>query len=89
MGTKLKFSTSFYPQTDSQSERTIQCLEDMLRVYVMEFKGSWDKHFPLMEFSYNNNHHANLGILPYEALYGRKCRNSICWNEAGKKNLQD
>ena len=87
MGTKLKFSTSFHPQTDGQSERTIQTLEDMLRACVMEFKGSWDKHLPLMEFSYNNSHHASLGMAPYEALYGRKCRTPICWNEAGERKL--
>ena len=87
LGTKVKFSTSFHPQTDGQSERTIQTLEDMLRACVMEFKGSWDQHLSLMEFSYNNSYHASLGMAPYEALYGRKCRTPICWEEAGERKL--
>ncbi|XP_055960122.1 uncharacterized protein LOC130014968 [Mercurialis annua] len=69
LGTKLKFSTSFYPQTDGQSERTIQTLEDMLRACMIEFQGSWDKYVPLMEFAYNNSYHSSLGMAPYEALY--------------------
>ena len=87
LGTKVKFSTSFHPQTDGQSERTIQTLEDMLRACVMEFKGSWDQHLSLMEFAYNNSYHASLGMAPYEALYGRKCRTPICWDEAGERKL--
>ena len=73
LGTKLHFSTTFHPQTDGQSERTIQTLEDMLRACVMEFRGSWDTHLPLMEFAYNNSYQASIGMAPYEALYGRKC----------------
>ncbi|XP_028107073.1 uncharacterized protein LOC114306104 [Camellia sinensis] len=71
MGTNLCFSTTFHPQTDGQSERTIQTLEDMLRACVMDFKGSWKKHLPLIEFTYNNSFQANIGMTPYEALYGR------------------
>ena len=78
LGTKLKFSTAFHPQTDGQSERTIQTLEDMLRACVMDFAGSWDEHLPLMEFAYNNSYHSSIGMPPYEALYGRKCRTPIC-----------
>ncbi|KAH9751681.1 Endonuclease [Citrus sinensis] len=74
LGTKLNFSTVFHPQTDGQSERTIQTLEDMLRACVMEFKGNWDNHLPLMEFAYNNSYQASIEMAPYEALYGRKCR---------------
>ena len=55
LGTKLNFSTAFPPQTDGQSERLIQALEDMLRGCVMEFYGSWDRYIPLMEFAYNNS----------------------------------
>ena len=87
LGTKLKFSTTFYPQTDGQSERTIQTLEDMLRACVIEFRGSWDKHLPLIEFAYNNSFHASLGMAPYEALYGRKYRTLVCWDEAGERKL--
>ncbi|KAL5570902.1 hypothetical protein UlMin_020499 [Ulmus minor] len=84
MGTKLKFSTAFHPQTDGQSERTIQTLEDMLRACVLEFKGSWSKYLPLIEFSYNNSYQATIGAAPYEALYGRKCRSPVHWYEVGE-----
>ena len=60
LGTRLHFSTAFHPQTDGQSERTIQTLEDMLRACVMEFKGSWDTHLALMEFAYNNSYQATI-----------------------------
>ena len=71
VGTKLNMSTAYHPQTDGQSERTIQTLEDMLRVCVIDFKGTWDEHLPLIEFAYNNSYHASIGMPPYEALYGR------------------
>jgi hypothetical protein len=70
MGTRLNISTTYHPQTDGQSERTIQTLEDMLRACVIDFGGSWDDHLPLVEFLYNNNYHASIGMPPYEALYG-------------------
>jgi hypothetical protein len=78
MGTKLNMSTSYHPQTDGQSERTIQTLEDMLRACVIEFSGSWDVHLPLIEFSYNNNYHAGIKVALFEALYGRKSRTPVC-----------
>ncbi|KAL2938982.1 Transposon Ty3-I Gag-Pol polyprotein [Bienertia sinuspersici] len=81
MGTILKFSTAFHPATDGQTERTIQTLEDMLRACVMEFQGSWDEHLSNIEFSYNNSYHSSIGMAPYEALYGRKCRSPLCWND--------
>ena len=77
LGTKLRFSTTFHPQTNGKSERTIQILEDMLRTCVMELYGSWDKYLPLMEFTYNNSYHSSLGMAPYEALYSRKCRTPV------------
>ena len=83
----MSFSTAFHPQTDGQSERTIQTLEDMLRACVMEFKGSWDTHLPLMEFAYNNSYQTSIGMAPYEALYGRKCRTPVCWDEVGERKL--
>ncbi|KAL0449667.1 UNVERIFIED_CONTAM: Transposon Ty3-I Gag-Pol polyprotein [Sesamum latifolium] len=70
---KLHFSTAFHPQTDGQLERTIQTLEDMMRACVIEFRGNWDDHLPLIEFSYNNSFHSSIGMVPYEALYGKKC----------------
>ena len=62
-------STTYHPQTDGQSERKIKMIEDMLIVRVLDFKGNWDDHLPLIEFSYNNNYHANIGMPSYEALY--------------------
>ena len=87
MGTQLHFSTVFHPQTDGQSDRTIQTLEDMLRACVIEFKGSWDTHLALMEFSYNNSYQSSIGMAPFEALYGRKCRTLVCWHEVGERRL--
>ena len=87
LGTRLDFSTAFYPQTDGQSERTIQTLEDMLRMCVMDLGGSWDDHLPLVEFAYNNSYHSSIEMVPYEALYRRKCRSPLCWNEVGEREL--
>ncbi|GKC30345.1 putative nucleotidyltransferase, ribonuclease H [Tanacetum coccineum] len=81
LGTRLDMSTTYHPQTDSQSERTIQTLEDMLRVCVLDFGGSWDVHLPLVEFSYNNSYHASVRCASFEALYGRKCCSPIMWAE--------
>ncbi|GJS23215.1 reverse transcriptase domain-containing protein [Tanacetum coccineum] len=74
LGTRLDMSTAYHPQTDGQSERTIQTLEDMLRACVIDFGGSWDVHLPLAEFSYNNSYHSSIRCAPFEALYRRKCR---------------
>ena len=87
LGTKLNFSTAFHPQTDGQSERLIQVLEDMLRGCVMEFSGSWDRYIPLMEFAYNNSFQSSIGMAPYEALYGRKCRTPMCWTDLNEHKL--
>ena len=80
-------STAYHPQSDGQSERTIQTLEDMLRACVIDFGGSWDTHLPLVEFSYNNSYHASIGCPPYEVLYGRKCRSPLAWHEVGDMQL--
>ena len=56
-------------------------LEDMLRGYVLDFQGSWDRYIPLMEFAYNNSYQSSIGMAPYEALYGRRCRAPMCWTE--------
>ena len=85
IGTKLNFSTIFHSQSDGQSERTIQTLEDMLQVCVMDFKGTWDKYLPFMEFSYNNSYQATIGMGPYKALYRRKYRSPIHWYKAEEK----
>ncbi|GKB93762.1 reverse transcriptase domain-containing protein [Tanacetum coccineum] len=81
LGTQLDMSTTYHPETDGQSERTIQTLEDMLRACVIDFRKGWEKHLPLVEFSYNNNYHASIKAEPFEALYGRKCRSPVYWAE--------
>ncbi|EOY08687.1 Uncharacterized protein TCM_023737 [Theobroma cacao] len=83
LGTNLRLSTTFHPQTDGQSERTIQTLEDMLRACVIDFTGSWDRHLPLVEFTFQYS----IGMAPYEALYGRKCQTPLCWDELGDRKL--
>ncbi|GJW42792.1 putative reverse transcriptase domain-containing protein [Tanacetum coccineum] len=87
LGTQLDMSTAYHPQTDGQSERTIQTLEDMLRACVMDFGKGWDTHLPLVEFPYNNIYHTSIKVAPFEALYGRKCRSPICWDEVGDAQL--
>ncbi|KAJ9567118.1 hypothetical protein OSB04_003084 [Centaurea solstitialis] len=87
LGTKLKLSIAYHPQTDGQSERTIQTLEDMLQSCIIDFSGNWDTHLPLVEFAYNNSYHSSIGMAPFEALYGRKCRTPTCWLEAGEKQF--
>nr|GEV78291.1 putative reverse transcriptase domain-containing protein [Tanacetum cinerariifolium] len=68
IGTNLDMSTAYHPQTDGQSERTIQTLKDMLCACIIDFGSSWDHHLPLVEFSYNNSDHASIKAAPYEAL---------------------
>ncbi|GJU44246.1 putative reverse transcriptase domain-containing protein [Tanacetum coccineum] len=87
LGTRLDMSTDYHPQTDGQSERTIQTLEDMLRVCVIDFGGSWDVHLTLAEFSYNNSYHLSIRCAPFEALYGRKCRSPVLWAQIGESSL--
>nr|GEU46093.1 putative reverse transcriptase domain-containing protein [Tanacetum cinerariifolium] len=87
LGTKLHTSTTFHPQMDGQSEQTIQMLEDMLRVYVIDFGGNCDDHLPLVEFAYNNSYHAIIKIPPYEMLYSRRCRTLVCCEEVGSREL--
>ncbi|GJS37838.1 putative reverse transcriptase domain-containing protein [Tanacetum coccineum] len=87
LGTQLNLSTAYHPQTDGQSERTIQTLEDMLRACVIDFGNGWDRHLPLVEFSYNNSYHTSIKAAPFEALYGRKCRSPVCWAEVGEAQL--
>ena len=72
---------------DDQAECTIQTLEDMLRACIIDFKGSWDRHLPLVEFAYYNSFHLSISMAPYEALYGRRCRSPIGWFEMGEPSL--
>ncbi|KAA0051054.1 pol protein [Cucumis melo var. makuwa] len=87
LGTRLDFSTAFHPQTDGQTERLNQILEDMLRACVLEFSGNWDSHLHLMEFAYNNSYQAAIGMAPFEALYGKCCRSPVCWGEVGEQRM--
>ena len=77
-------SSAYHPQTDGHCERTIQSLEDLLRTCILDHLGAWDEVLPLIEFTYNNSFHASIGMAPYEALYGRKCRTSLCWYQDGE-----
>ncbi|GKC75585.1 putative reverse transcriptase domain-containing protein, partial [Tanacetum coccineum] len=83
----LDMSIAYHPQTNGQSERTIQTLEDMLHACVIDFGSSWDRHLPLVKFSYNNSYHASIKAAPYEASYGQKCRSPVCWSEVGDSQL--
>ena len=81
---QVMLSTAFHPQTDGQTERTIHTLEDMLRACVIDFRGSWDDHLPLIEFSYNNIYHSIIGMAAFEALYGYRFRSPIGLFEVGE-----
>ena len=76
-GTRLHFSTAYHPQSDVQSDQTIQTPEDMLRAYVIYFGGSWNSYLPLARFSYNNNYHSNIGVPPFKILYGKKYKTLV------------
>nr|GEU40316.1 putative reverse transcriptase domain-containing protein [Tanacetum cinerariifolium] len=87
LGTNLDMSTAYHPQTDGQSERTIQTLEYMLRACAINFGKDWVNHLPLAEFSYNNSYHTSIKAAPFEALYGQKCRSHVCWTEVGEAQI--
>ena len=84
-GTRLNFSTAHHPQSDGQTERVNQVLEDLLRSCILDIGGSWEDYLPLVEFSYNNSFQSTIGMAPFEALYGRPCRSPSCWLETGEK----
>jgi hypothetical protein len=87
MDTKLNFSSAYHPQTDGQTERTNQILEDMLRACALKYGKSWDKSLPYAEFSYNNCYQASIEMAPYEALYGRQCRTPLFWSQTGESQI--
>jgi hypothetical protein len=87
MDTKLNFSSAYHPHTDGQTERTNQILEYMLRACALKHGGSWDKSLPYAEFAYNNSYQSSLKMAPFEALYGRKCRTPLFWNQIGESQL--
>jgi hypothetical protein len=87
LGTKLIRSSSYHPQTDGQTERVNQIVEDMLRASILHFDKSWDKCLSLAEFSYNNSYQASLKMAPFDALYGQRCRTPLNWSEDGERTL--
>ena len=87
ISTQLRFSTAFHPLTDGQSERIIQTLKDIFRKCAIDRQGTWDKLLPLVEFSYNNSFQVTIGMAPYEALYRRRCRSPVHWDEVGEQKL--
>src|SRR4051812_42824813 len=87
LGTYLDFSTAYHPQTDRQTERVNQILEDMLRVCVLEYGSKWEDCLPFAEFSYNNSYQASLQMAPFEFMYGRKCRTPLNWSEVGESQI--
>ena len=87
MDTKLNFSLAYHPQIDGQTERTNQILEDMLRACALQYGTSWDKSLPYAKFSYNNSYQKSLKMAPFEALYGRKCRTPLFWNQTGESQV--
>jgi hypothetical protein len=83
LGTRLLRSSGYYPQTDGQTERVNQVLENMLRVCVISFPEKWDECLTLAEFSYNNSYQESIRMAPFEALYGKKYRTPLNWVEVG------
>ena len=87
--TKLNFSTTYCPQTDGQSERTIQNLEDMLRTCILDYGESWSIYLTLVKFAYNDSLYLSIQMAPYETIYSRKCRSLICWDEVVERKILD
>ena len=87
MGTRPIRSSAYHPQTDGQTERINQILEDMLRACVLTYSQKWDECLPLAEFAYNNSYQESIRMAPFEALYERRCRTPLNWSEAGERNF--
>jgi len=87
LGCRLRMSSGYHPQTDGQLERLIQSLEDLLRTCILDNLGSWDEVLSLVDFTYKNNYQASIGMTPYGALYGRRCRTPLCWYQDGESML--
>jgi IS30 family transposase len=87
LDTQLYFSSAYHPQTDGQTERVNQILEDMLRSCALQYGRSWDKSLSYAEFSYNNSYQKNLKMTPFEMLYGHSCRTPLFWSEAGERKV--
>jgi hypothetical protein len=86
-GTKLIRSSAYHPQTDGQTERVNQILEDMMRACAIDCGKNWDKNLSLAEFAYNNSYQSSLKMTPFEALYGRRCRTPLNWSHLGEREV--
>jgi hypothetical protein len=84
---QLRFSSAYHPQTNDQTDRVNQILEDMLRACALQYGRSWDKSLPYAKFSYNNNYQESLKMAPFEMLYGQRCRTPLFWNETGERKV--
>jgi transposase InsO family protein len=87
LDTQLRFSSAYHPQTDGQTKRVNQILEDMLRACALQYRMSWDKSLPYTEFSYNNSYQESLKMTPFELLYGRRCRTMLFWSETEERKV--
>jgi hypothetical protein len=87
LDTQLRFSSAYHPQTDGQTERVNQILEDMLRAYALQYGRSWDKSLPYAEFSYNNSYQESLKMAPFEMLCGQRCQTPLFWKESGERKV--
>ena len=85
LGTNVHMSTTFLPETDGQTKRTIRTIEDMIRLRALEWAGDWEDYMPLVEFSYNNSYHSSIDMSPFEEMYERPCRTPLCWTEIGER----
>jgi hypothetical protein len=87
LDTQLRFSSAYHPQTDGQTERVNQILEDMLRACALQYGRSWDKSLSYTEFSYNNSYQESLKMTPFEMLYGQRCQTPLFWSETGERKV--
>jgi hypothetical protein len=87
LDTQLCFSFAYHSQTDGQTERVNQILEDMLRACALQYVRSWDKSLSYAEFSYNNSYQESLKMAPFDMLYGRRCQTPLFWNETGERRV--
>jgi hypothetical protein len=88
LGTKLDFSTAYHPQSDRQTERVNEVLEDLLRACVLTFDRDWVSSLSYVEFSYNNSYQVSIKMSPFETLYGRRCQTPLLWSNVGEKTLE-
>jgi transposase InsO family protein len=87
LDTQLRFSSIYHPQTNGQTKRVNQIMEDMLRACALQYGRNWDKSLPYAEFSYNNSYQESLKMAPFEMLYGHRCRTPLFWNETGERKV--